>query len=299
MKVKNVLILPAIFALGAFCTTISTDKKHAKTPVNTGNFKQFESIKYVFDTLIVTDENFNNNKIEAAGIFWPYQNKISVRHFKTNSKNKNLVKYCDGQNSLMPLNLRHEQEHARKAHLTKQTLKYTPHTRARIAAINEIVAPCAEIIEAADYPHKHNTQIPAHKLFTKHATEMINKINPGAAVDFNNQTVADIVLMCALNEFVKKTKQGLYVATIRREFNKTYEPKYTPNKECDLLNATLFVPDINLWGPLWDFHTARGPVNLWRAASPETKQNFIQTIDKIIEQIPGKNYAFLTFQKTR
>lgn len=254
------------------------------------------------DTLNLNRQNFNIEYPKAiAGVFTPLQNKVMVTYYNPTDNAEYINHACNHQNGMLPLTLRHEMEHARKAHMTKMTKPhYSAQTRARIAAINETMAPAGEIIEAMDYHYTNQKPIPTCKAFVKKACDNIlnitNQQTPAQPIDFNNQKIADIVIKNALDRFKGEIKTGQYISTLRREYYNTLEISYTPNQECDPIQKVFFMPEFDMWAPMWQFETAGGQANLWLAASDKTRQKTLNTIDSIIQantdKLPPNNIAF-------
>ena len=250
------------------------------------------------DTLNLNRENFNTKYPKAiAGVFTPLQNNVSVTYYNTTDNAEYINRICNHQNGMLPLTLRHEMEHARKAHLTKITPPYySAQTRARIAAINETMAPAGEIIEAMDYHYTNQKPIPTCKIFVQNACDSILKAigeqTPTQPINFNNQKIADIVIENALERFKGEIKTGQYVSTLQREYFNKKPIKYTPHQDCNPMLALCFAPQFDMWAPLWQFETVNGPANPWLAASAKTRKKVLHEIDSIIYKYTGKKPVF-------
>ncbi len=277
-----------------------------KRPAKVGQTYTRPDLVYITDTLNVNAENFEHlRKTAAAGLFTPSKNQITIFYFDTNETDPRIRNYCENNNRMIPLTRRHETEHARKAALTKLTLLQTPETRGKIAASNEIIAPAAEIIEALDWHHTHGRAFPATKKFIRDADRNIvaimDSLNLSWPVDFNNQAIADAVITHALERFSSEFNRGQYLTTVRRAIQEVPNTKYTPNKSCDISQFFLFAPYYGDWGPLWEFDSFRGNVNIWNAASENKKKELQIALDKFVErasQHTGTKTPFLQNSKT-
>lgn len=298
MKLKKVASWSIGIALAITCTAVPfiTRDKQNKQPQKKTEVRP--NIRTRIDTINVTDEQFEKFKCKyAAGEFKAHNNTIVIYYFNPQSSNPKIHRYCNNNNNLIPLTIRHETEHARKASLTKNVSKFDSFTRGRIAAMNEIMAPAAEIIEAIDYRHENHRAFPTPKSIIKNADkQIVNTTNDSlryAPADFNQEHIADIVLENALQRFLSETARGTYIGTIRREMNNRSAKKYTPNNQCTKLQEALFLPNSGMWAPMWEFESKNGPVNLWIAASTKQRQRILNSVDSTISKIAGKNTHFL------
>lgn len=251
-------------------------------------------LEYRTDTVIVNDENFNNVlRHAAAGLFLPGENKIVMNYFKAGSEQDKIRYFCEANNRVAQLTLRHEKEHARKAHLIQiGRNQASPLTRGEVVIVNEIVAPAAEIIEAIDYHYKTGKAFPVSRQQQRLADEKISALpstmNYVIPVDFSNQAVADIVLECALDHFKSSFNRGFYHSTVARAVKKRQRLCKTINSACTTVEPGIFVPDASLWAPVWSFETLRGPVNLWTSASPEMRKKVMQDIKNMVLSVVQK-----------
>lgn len=280
-------------------TQIKTNNK--ETPAKTGKNIKHQKLQYTTDTIYITPKD--KNKRFAAGLFIPSTNTIHITHFAPACNDSQIIKLCSLNNSQQKYTLRHEYEHARKAIITKSIKSSSPMTRAKIAALNEIIAPAAEILEAIEDKTYNKCLSNTHqKQFIKHALDEI--FNTGTTTRFNvlgfqDTTTADIIIKHATNNFIKSINNGTYVKTIQKAYTNNNTINYIPNTECKKINHGMFIPQINMWEPIWDFETKNGNINLWTQASEKTKQQTTHKIDSIIYKITGKNRIFLTPIKTR
>ena len=198
--------------------------------------------------------------------------------------------------------MRHEREHARKAILTRKTENYTPYVRAQIAALNEIMAPAAEIVEGIEYCIENNNNIPQAKKFIIDACQEIIAYKQNSktftGILFYDSAVSDIIIKYATKDFLSSVKRGFYVNSIAKAYkNKPID--YTPNKECYKFNRCFFCPQLNMWDPLWEFETKNGPINPWRSASEKTRQETINTVNKLVCETLAKHKITLSQLHTR
>ena len=240
-------------------------------------------LKLRVDTLSVSDDNFKKITTQgAAGVFFPGTNTVLVYHFNPVSDSKRIQRYCEYSNNQKTLSARHEMEHARKSDLTHNTEFFSAMGRARVAAINEIMAPASEIIEAVDYHARTGQPYPDAKTFVARADSAISKVwgpfIPGY-VNYNYQPVSDAVITYALESFLNSVERGYYSHTVRKAYNN----KPAPNKPTNnLMNAFLFNPDRNLWDPIWEFQSESGICNPYKTASWAVRQNLMQKVDSVI-----------------
>ncbi len=266
------------------------------------SYKSRPKLEVKIDTLNLSRENFAKKFPSAvAGLFFPTRNEVVVTYFNPMDNADYVNRTCAHMNGMLQLTMRHEMEHARKAHLTKiLSPYYSAQTRARIAAMNETMAPASETIEALDYQYKTGTPIPSSKIFVVEACDSILKITgkqiQNTPINFNDQKIADIVIINALNRFKSEIKKGQYVTTLQREYYNKAPILYTPHQDCDPFLKLIFHPEFDMWAPMWQFETAGGQANLWLAASDKTRQKTLNTIDSIIQtntdKLPPNNIAF-------
>lgn len=308
MTFKTLYFLTAtfimVFGTGAYLHNF-TGNKHTKKPVNTGiNIKYINtSIRTQTDTVLITDEMLANHTIIAAGVFMPRDGIIKINYLKPASSTPRTISFCETNNLQIPLVRRHEIEHARKAILTKNIWHYSPITRGRIASQNEIIAPAAEIIEALDYRYQTGQAFPTRKPFIKKADRLITNIalrdKLKWPLDFNNPKLADIIMQCATERFLAETNRGLYKTTIKEAMLHTIPNRYITNDMCKIQQTLCFYPEFNLWGPLWQFESLHGDVNIWDNASQTQKEKLLHATDSVIQQITGKNAYLFVSVKTR
>ena len=310
MKFRNLVNLSLSIALSVttIVTSVAIIKKESDKKTEHTKTQRYEprpNLIVEIDTIHLNKENFSTAFPKAiSGCFFPTQNKVKVFYFNATDDNDQVNRTCEHINGMIQLTMRHELEHAQKAHLTKITpLYYSAHTRARIAAINETMAPAAEIIEALDYHYTNRTPIPTCKVFVQNACDSILKITdeqtPTKPINFNDQRIADIVIENALKRFKDETARGQYTTTLRRRYNDTNPSTYTPHNECDPMLTAFFSPEFGVWAPLWQYKTVGGPANLWLAASEKTRQKLMDAIDSIIYKNTGKTQYFAQMQKSR
>lgn len=248
------------------------------------------------DTINVTDKNYNYMKNHsAAGAFHAGTNMISLYHFRAQSNKSYIIKYCEHNNRLRQLALRHEKEHARKQDLVHGPIDYSPMGNARRAAMNEIVAPAAEIIEFVDY-HTRTGDYLLKKLFFMRADSAINKI-PYAmtqnGVDFNYCPVADVVIIYAMQEFLGAVNRGYYRHTIRRAYRR--KPYKRPANVGGGVPVP-FNPDLDEWEPIWELESDAGPCNPYRHASWHVRRELMRSVDSVIYSTTDAG-KFIIFHK--
>lgn len=304
MRFKTLCSLTATMIIGLGMTSgPRTDSFSQKKPANTGPKQLYSHIHTYIDTLNITDSTLKSKTILANGIFFPYTGKIQINYMKTNSTTPKIQRFCQANNNQIRLTIRHEKEHARKANLTKNTWFFEPSVRGAIAAHNEIMAPAAEIIEALDYRYETGEAYPTSKIFIRDADKIIvteaQKHNLAWPLDFNNPHIARLVMRCATERFAKEVKRGVYRKAISDAVLKYNDKQYITNDLCDSYRALVFKPQWNMWGPMWEFTSLRGPVNLWNAVDSEQKSKLTNTVDSIVTSIAGKKSMFFKYTKTR
>ena len=285
----------------------SHTKNDNKMPANTGKLNTNIPLTCQMDTIVVNADNFEQMQHHAAaGVFIPGQNKVVVYYFLAACDDKRINNYCTRNNNQIPLTRRHEMEHARKAALTKITDDYPAHVRGQIAAMNEIMAPAAEIIEAVDHKYRTGCPFPAAKDFIRQAdteiTQLADSLKMTWPINFNHPQIADIVIKYALVRFAGEFNRGTYRTTIRREITRPQNINYKPNSECDMLGYFMFWPTCGLWGPMWEFETMAGRANLWDAASESQKRFLLNQVDSFVAAVggnTGQNSMFFTNGKTQ
>lgn len=292
MKKKHLYSLLTTYLLASTgiilpsCGNANAEQHNKKTVRKVYVYKMPE-IKVRVDTVNVSDENYKDITTRGAGgVFFAHSNTIALKHFQTTSNNETIKKYCDINNGLRRLNFRHEKEHARKKHLTRNTYAFSPFARAEVATVNEIMARASEIIEAVDYHATTGNQLTRH-LFVDRADSAINKIPnvsiPGY-INYNYTPVADVVITYALQGFLDAYNRGYYKHTIR----KAYERENKPNL-CYKVPFSYFTfnPDMNKWEPIWEFESNAGKCNPYQFASFSVRQKFMQTVDSVVYESTG------------
>ncbi len=249
-------------------------------------------VRYKTEIVKINLENYEFRGMYASGVFFPQTNTIKINYFMPDCNDSTVIKWCRSANNDKPFVMRHEMEHARKAYLTTNIKDYSPMTRGRISIIKEIVSMSAEIITALDM-HATTGQMP--KTGRKHiynadkrVSQYITQNNLSWPVNCNDPQIANIIIECATDAFLNLNKMGAYTTTIRRDVEGNHpQYPYTPNKYCALYNKLAFLPESNMWGPMWDFESDSGPVNLWTAISYKQRQDFLDRIDNAIIEITG------------
>lgn len=280
---------------------VASDRPVVSSPVSEYRVVPLE---YHTDTVVVNDENFNEIlRSAAAGAFLPGENKIVMKYFKADSEQDRVRYFCEGNNRLAQLILRHEKEHARKARLVQiGRQQASPLVRGEVAIVNEIVAPASEIIEAIDYHYKTGKAFPVskHRMADEKISALPSTMNYVVPVDFSNQAVADIVLECALDQFKSAFNRGFYHSTIAKAVKKRQRLCKTINSTCTTIEAGVFIPDASLWAPVWSFETLRGPVNLWMAASPEMRKKVMQDVKSMVLSVAqNAGYGILKMESEK
>lgn len=261
---------------------VSASKEQKKNIKKTCIYKKPELTLRV-DTLNVSEENLKDISTKgAAGVFFSGTNTVLIYHLKPVSDSKLIQRYCEYSNNQKTLSIRHEMEHARKSDLTHNKAFFSAMGRARIAAINEIMAPASEIIEAVDYHARTGHRYPDAQPFIARADSAIchamGPFMPGY-VNYNYQPVSDAVITYALEKFLNSVERGHYIHTIKKAYSiKTKSNKLT----CNSCNIFLFNPDINRWDPIWEFQSTAGKCNPYKTASWAVRQKLMQKVDSVI-----------------
>ncbi len=261
-----------------------------------------DDIKVRIDTLNVTDENYKQITTKgAAGVFFPGSNTVVVYHFNAASNSRRVVNYCNYSNNLRPLYLRHELEHARKRDLVHNTGRFSAVSRAEIAAINEIMAPASEIIEAVDYHARTGKRFPNVKPFIARADSVIFQtpgVFPGY-INYNYQPVADAVITYATENFLNSVNRGYYTHTVRKAYNN--KTSFKKQQYIDFASYLTFNPDQNKWNPIWEFESDAGVCNPYKNASWSARQKMMQRVDSVVCSATGadKNALFFKYSFSR
>lgn len=272
--------------------------------------QQIQDITYSADTVYVTDELFNAGLPGVAGgVYFPHTNTIKITYTLPQTHNEKIIKWCESNNNLNQTVLRHEREHARKMLLVKRDENYDPMTRARLAAMNEIMAPGAEIIEAADHHRAHGDRI--HPLPTQVYVadsliqKRMNETQPlNRYVDYTDPEVASYVLHYATDKFVRSIKRGTYKHTIKRAIDAPQTNKYPANTECNFMDAATFAPQTGDWTELFKYKTTGSyciEASIWKYAKQEEKERTLHLVDSIINTVnPAAKYMIIAeHSKTR
>ena len=244
-------------------------------------------LRQVIDTVYITDENFDDIRHHGAGgLFNCNSNTVHVTYFIANTQNTKIQVYADGANAVMPLNRRHEMEHARKALMTKRLDHLPCHMRGAVAAMNEIMAPSSEIIELMDMAHRHRGTPIRQKVNMVSTSRKIRRImtenNMTGPVDFTNTQIADATIQYGMDAFLSSFNRGIYHHTIREKQRSGIRLwRYVPHNECDFVASFMFNPQWRFWAPMWEFDTSRGSVNLWNAASAAQRQKLVALVDSV------------------
>lgn len=321
MKFKKLLTLSAGLSvlLGASigCAVLGGAADN-KTPdkAKTIRFRPLPDLKTTVDTLYFTNENFDAKYARAAaGQFIPGTNTVSVSYFMyDDTANARVRLNCDNANEAVEVVRRHEMEHARKANIVQDVMGLSPWDRARLAIMNESMAPGGEIIEAVEYHIKTGERYPQNRAFLWRADSLImarhNEKNfgfgAGVPVDFSDPVIADIVLESAVDKFARDHKRGFYHTKIRGELKGGKRSKYKPHNQCDLKpNMSNYFPMANQWGILWTYDVSapwvvfnKKRVDIWNSATVATRNRVINKVDSIVktDMAPGQMLMSKTFE---
>ncbi len=312
MKFKKLLSLSAALAvtlvssLGGVLADKAKDADKAKQPVKKVKFQPLPDLKYRVDTVRLTKENFNRVAARsAAGQFLPYKHTIAITYYLTETDDPRVVYNCKLWNESRRVVMRHEKEHAVKSHIVKNVNKLSRWDRARLAAMNESMAPGGEIIEAIEYHLETGERYPADRMFLWRADSLImarqKEKNLGLEpkeVDFSDPVIADVILESAVNKFAKDHKRGFYHTRIKNELRGCKRPKYQGNRECTITPTIAnYLPMYNQWGALWTYDVKtpwvllqKKRVDIWNSATKETRERVIHKIDSIVktDMAPGQ-----------
>jgi len=289
----------------------------AKEPAKKVKFEPLPDLKFQVDTLRVTKENFENTLVHsAAGLFHPSTNTIAITYYLPVTDDPRIVKYCEIWNKCTRVVKRHEMEHATKAHIVKAVEKLSGWDRARLAAMNESMAPGGEIIEAIEYHLETGERYPVDRMFLWRADSLIMArqkeknmgIEPIKEVDFSAPVIADVILESAVDKFAKDHKRGFYNTRIKTELQAVTRPKYKMNKQCTILaTVTNYLPMRNQWGALWTYDVKtpwalgkKKKVDIWNCATKNTRARVINKVDSIIksDMAPGQMLLLKTYKYT-
>lgn len=322
MKFKKLLTLSAGLSV-LLGTSISyaalegaSDNQTPDKALKTIRFKPLPDLKTATDTLYFTNENFDAKYARAAaGQFIPGTNTVRVSYFMyDDTANARVRLNCDNANEAVGVVRRHEMEHARKANIVQDVMGLSPWDRARLAVMNESMAPGGEIIEAVEYHIKTGERYPQNRAFLWRADSLImarhNEKNfgfgAGVPVDFSDPVIADIVLESAVDKFAKDHKRGFYHTKIRGELKGGKRSKYKPHNQCDLKpNMSNYFPMANQWGILWTYDVSapwvvfnKKRVDIWNSATVATRNRVINKVDSIVktDMAPGQMLMSKTFE---
>ncbi|MDE5615369.1 MAG: hypothetical protein K2I81_00860 [Alphaproteobacteria bacterium] len=306
MKFKKVLALSAgvsvalTASIGCAVFNNASDVE-AQQNTKTIRFEPLPDLKFVIDTLYFTNENFDAKYARsAAGQFVPGSNTVRVSYFACDDSANSRVKYyCNIANESIEAVRRHEMEHARKAHIVQDVNHLSRWDRARLAVMNEAMAPGGEIIEAVEYHIENGERYPQDRAFLWRADSLIMArhkeknfgYGDGVPVDFSDPVIADIVLESAVNKFARDHKRGFYHTKIKKELSGVRRPKYKPHNKCDLMPTALnYIPMVDQWGVLWTYDVkapwtvfAKNSVDIWNSATEETRRRVINKVDSIVK----------------
>ena len=259
MTFKQKLLLSIAFTLPytIFLAALSNTPMPTQTPTTKNKTaEKLPELKIKYDTIVVTAKNFDYVKHKIPGGVYNWQNNtIIISHFETDSQDDEIINYCRINQAHESLVLVHEKEHARKSHLTKKIHHLPDYTRAQIAALNEIVAPAAEIIAVLDYEYKNKQQHPFTYNELKEARDEIIALNKHknnlsqTPTNFNDTRIANTVIKYAAKRFIRHSSDGTYLGTINTVAKKpNYYLKHTPSEETQKKQQILFYPDIQYLG---------------------------------------------------
>ena len=260
-------------------------------------FSDLPELTVVHDTIYVSyDDVFTSGRKFAWGQYMPSKRRVETYAFIPTTPEPQLAQWCTRAAENEMLSRRHELEHARKVLMVKNTIQYSPYVRGQIAAMNEIMAPGAEIIAGAEHWWKTG-EIPNGWAYrVKNAVRQIAKIHQATTnrfepIDFARPEIADIVLLNALAKFTDATRGGTYIAAMRRAWDEPSLSGKAHNHIYKNRDVTSFNPAAGAWGPLFSYQTARGNVSIWNHASPAARNQVIDAIDTLMRTkvVPGQN----------
>lgn len=282
----SLLVAFGLFGIGPLASCDSNDKQQPVKPKKHIVYvSKRPELKFRVDTIDVTDDNFKDLcERGAGGVYFSGSNTVTVKYFRTNSKNALIKRYCKVNNDLFRLNKRHEMEHARKYEYVHNKQPYSPFVSAKIAAMNETMAPASEIIEAMDYRYETGSCYPSKKGFIVHADSAIvsimQKYNMSWPVNYRNPLIADAVIKYSLEGFSSAVNRGYYKHTMKKAYDKSQEGFSLP---IAATRTSLFYnPTLDMWGPLWTFQTTDGDVDVFNSATFVGRQNLIDSINSIV-----------------
>lgn len=311
MKIKNLFCKTVLFSLGTilpaglFSTDVKNDEETSNSFTASRDFTgcAISPITVTSDVVEITDQLWDAGLPNvASGVYIPENHQIKITYVTPKSVRSKIVEWCKSQNRIVETTvLRHEKEHARKVLLVKQNQKYSPLVRGRLAAMNEIMAPGGEIVEAADYHISHGDRMHPLRFRVYTADSLIQKRMKEAypyriTVDYTDQVVASIVLRYATDSFFAAVGRGNYKTTIACAIRAPYPASVTPNLESDVFAPIMFSPQTDNWGPLFQYKTNGDflPVDIWAHASEQERQRTLQKVDSLIDVInPAAKYMIV------
>lgn len=171
MKFKKLLslsasfIVPIVLVGGLVTTGIDKDTGSSAQKANVStNVMPKQNLRIKTDTIVLTDENFKKVfEHAAAAYFVPNSNTIYVNIFVADTDNDHIRKTVEMNNQGRTLVVRHEMEHAKKAHITNDNKNRLGWHRARVAVVDELMARGGEFIEALEYHIENGVRYPINR----------------------------------------------------------------------------------------------------------------------------------------
>jgi len=300
MKFKKYLSLSAACVIIASVASAvgSTAEKHTlsehnkeKIESDTVKFEPLPELKFVSDTITITSENIDKGTM-AAGVFLPSENAVHFNYFVPGDTADNrIVAFCELNNDLRSVTLRHETEHARKVLLTQNTEKRNPYVRAKIAAMNEIQAPASEVLQAIEDSVYKSKPVPNRTILKQAVNKVFDKAAPFSFglsyINYTNPQIADEFLNYGINKFINDFNNGVYRWTLRKRLDNKKSPKYeTPHNQADPLLLVGYAPEYNKWGPMFTYTTKTGQkIDIWNSATPKMRQKVLERLDSAITSL--------------
>lgn len=321
MKLRKILSLSAVLSATLVMSGVDVFKETTDDSFSDDKMVEpvktvvYQDLKFKTDTLHLTDDNFDVVYPHAvAGLFFPKKNEISITYFECDDNSSERIKnVCDRGNSGVRVVMRHEMEHARKAHIVYNTPGLSRWDRARVAAMDEVMAPAAEIIESQEYRLETGERFPQDRQFLWKADSLImarhNQTHFGfgknVPVNFSDPVIADIVLESAVNKFAQVHNRGFYKKRIQRELAGTMRINYIPNSQTDI-DFSFFLPHYNQWGAMWTYNVStpwymKHRVDIWNSATAAARMRVINKIDSIVssDMTPGQKLSLNVYKKSR
>lgn len=316
MKFKTILSLSA-----SLCMLLPHDATHHTfTPEKTETHTTPPQLLPIPDLTFRTDTivyDGDTTKSHAAGLFVPTTNEIIIYHFLPQDGTASQKRWCESQLRGRRFVIRHEAEHARKAHITRTQFHLPPYQRAQIAIMDEMMASGGEIIEAITYRLETNKRPPVNRNFLYKTDSMLqSKSGFCSVMGVYSQDIADIILKSAADKFVGVYDLMSYRKRVHQELQAARHPKYIPHNHCDGTLFARFDPQNNEWGALWTYKITpfipngniignkcgiSSNVDIWNTASEDARQYVLQKVDSCIrlEMEPGQMLHKSFFAKTR